>query len=289
MKPYLASPAGARAVFETYHISAQKRYGQNFLIDASVPEAIVEAAGVTEDDCVLEIGPGIGTLTQYLASAAGKVIAVEIDRDLLPVLEGTLQFWPNVKVIPGDILKLDIPKLLAEESGGRPVKVVANLPYYITTPILMKLLESGAEIQSLTVMVQEEVADRIRSGPGTKAYGAISLAVQFYAVPEVALRVPPSAFMPQPGVHSAVLHLVRRREPAVTPRSSEYMFRLIKAAFLERRKTLVNAIAGYPPAGVTKADVAAALEKLGWPALVRGETLTLEQFAALSDALQARS
>lgn len=285
MKPYLASPQGARAVFETYHITAQKRYGQNFLIDASVPEAIVEAAGVTQEDCVLEIGPGIGTLTQYLASAAGKVVAVEIDRDLLPVLAGTLQFWNNVKVIPGDILKLDLPELLREECEGRPVKVVANLPYYITSPILMKLLESGADIVSLTLMVQEEVADRIRSGPGTKAYGSISLAVQYYAEPEIALRVPPSAFMPQPGVHSAVLHLVKRREPAVTPVSSEHMFKLIKAAFLQRRKTLVNALAGYPPAAVTKEAAAAALEKLGWPLTLRGETLTLEQFASLSDAL----
>ena len=285
MKQYLANALQTKAVAQSHGISAQKRYGQNFLIDPAVPERIVEAAGIGPDDFVLEIGPGIGTLTQYLAEAAGRVTAVEIDRNLLPVLADTLSFWDNVTIRCGDILKTDLQALADEENGGRPMKVVSNLPYYITTPILMMLLESSAPISSVTAMMQEEVADRICASPGSRIYGALSPAVQYFAEPVTVMRVPPSAFLPQPGVSSVVLHLARRKEPAVKTADRERLFAVIRAAFLQRRKTLPNALAGYAPLGVSREAAAAALEKMGLSPQLRGEMLSLEEFARLSDLL----
>ena len=284
MKPYLADPAETKKVIAKYEFAFRKQYGQNFLIDASVPEAIVRAAELTGNDTVLEIGPGIGTMTQYLAEAAGRVIAVEIDKALIPILAETLSGFDNVQVLQGDILKTDLAALIAENGGG-PIKVVANLPYYITTPILMKLLAGGGAISLMAVMVQEEVAKRIVSGPDSKDYGALSIGVQYYADPEIVCRAAPSCFMPQPKVASSVLRLRKRAEPAVTPRDPEHMFACVKAAFLQRRKTLPNALAGYAPLGISRETAAAALEGMGLDARLRGETLTMEQFAALSDAL----
>ena len=287
MKAYLADPAETKRVIEKYDFAFRKQFGQNFLIDASVPAAIVEAAALTKDDTVLEIGPGIGTMTQYLAEAAGKVVAVEIDKALIPILADTLSGFDNVQVLQGDILKTDLQKII-EENGGRPIKVVANLPYYITTPILMKLLSGGEDISLMAVMVQEEVARRIVSGPGNKDYGSLSVGVQYYADPEIVCRVAPSCFLPQPKVASSVLRLVKRAQPKVTPKDAAHMFACVKAAFLQRRKTLPNALAGYAPLGVSREEAAAALEELGLDARVRGETLSMEQFAALSDALKEK-
>lgn len=288
MKAYLANATQTRAVMNAYGIDFQKKFGQNFLIEERIPRGIVEAAQVTKEDCVLEIGPGIGTMTQYLAEAARKVIAVEIDSNLLPVLKDTLQFWDNVRIIHADILKVDLTALAREENEGRPFKVVANLPYYITTPIIMKLLGTSDVISSVTVMVQQEVAQRIASGPGGKEYGAISLGVQYFAEPRIALKVPAGCFMPMPKVDSAVLLLEKRSEPAVSVKDPEYMFRVIKGSFLQRRKTLVNALAGYPPLGVTKEQVKDALTRMGKSELIRGETFTLEEFACLSDLLSGK-
>ncbi len=284
MKPYLADPAETKRIIAKYDFAFRKQYGQNFLIDSAVPEAIVQAAGLTKADAVLEIGPGIGTMTQYLAEAAGKVTAVEIDKALLPILADTLSGFDNVHVIQGDILKTDLSALI-EEMGGGPIKVVANLPYYITTPIIMKLLSSGEAISLMALMVQEEVAERIVSGPGSKAYGAISLGVQYYAEPKIARRVAPSSFMPQPGVASSVLLLEKRAEPKVRPKNPEHMFACIKAAFLQRRKTLPNALSGYAPLGISREKAAEALRSLGLDERLRGETLDLEGFAALSDRI----
>ena len=285
MRAYLADPAETKKVISKYEFAFRKQYGQNFLIDAAVPEVIVRAAGLTKDDTVLEIGPGIGTMTQYLSEAAGKVIAVEIDKALIPILQDTLAGFDNVQVIQGDILKTDLAALIAENGGG-PIKVVANLPYYITTPILMKLLAGGEAISLMAVMVQEEVAKRIVSGPGSKDYGALSIGVQYYADPEIVCRAAPSCFMPQPKVASSVLRLVKRAVPKAAPHNPEHMFAVVKAAFLQRRKTLPNAIAGYAPLGLSREEAAAAMEKMGLDSRLRGETLTLEQFAALDDALQ---
>ena len=284
MKPYLADPAETKRIVAKYDFAFRKQYGQNFLIDSAVPEAIVQAAGLTKADAVLEIGPGIGTMTQYLAEAAGKVTAVEIDKTLLPILADTLSGFDNVHVIQGDILKIDLSALI-EEMGGGPIKVVANLPYYITTPIIMKLLSSGEAISLMALMVQEEVAERIVSGPGSKAYGAISLGVQYYAEPKIARRVAPSSFMPQPGVASSVLLLEKRAEPKVSPKNPEHMFACIKAAFLQRRKTLPNALSGYAPLGISREKAAEALRRMGLDERLRGETLDLEGFAALSDRI----
>ena len=285
MRAYLADPAETKKVISKYEFAFRKQYGQNFLIDAAVPGAIVRAAGLTKADTVLEIGPGIGTMTQYLSEAAGKVIAVEIDKALIPILQDTLAGFDNVQVIQGDILKTDLAALIAENGGG-PIKVVANLPYYITTPILMKLLAGGEAISLMAVMVQEEVAKRIVSGPGSKDYGALSIGVQYYADPEIVFRAAPSCFMPQPKVASSVLRLVKRTVPKAAPHDPEHMFAVVKAAFLQRRKTLPNAIAGYAPLGLSREEAAAAMEKMGLDSRLRGETLTLEQFAALDDALQ---
>lgn len=284
MYEHLSNPAAVRRVLHKYDLRFRKRFGQNFLIREDVVEDIVTNAGITRDDAVIEIGPGIGTMTQVFAEHAHDVTAVEIDRDLVRVLKETLEGYDNTQVIEGDILKVDLDALVAEKGADRPVKVVANLPYYITTPILMKLLESGAGFTSITVMVQKEVAERIQARPGTKAYGVLSLAVQYRAVPEVVLDVPASSFMPSPNVESAVLHLQVRQEPAVPVANEAFLFDLIKAAFGQRRKTLVNA-ASVGDLGLNKEQIAAALKEEGLPEQVRGEALDLEQFARLSDRL----
>ena len=284
---YLGNSARTREVLARYNMSAKKKFGQNFLIDGGVLEGIVEAAGVTADDCVLEIGPGIGTLTQYLAEAAKRVVAVEIDKTLLPVLDDTLSEYDNVTIINNDVLKVDIDRIVEEYNGGRPIKVVANLPYYITTPIIMKLFESKALIESITVMVQKEVADRMAAGPGNKDYGSLSLAVGFYAEAEPVMDVPPSSFIPQPNVGSAVVRLVRYTEPRVKVGDAGYLFEIIRTSFNQRRKTLSNSLSNNPSLGVSRDKVTAALCKMGIDERARGETLTLEQFAELSDILQS--
>ncbi len=282
---YLSDPKETIAVLQRYHFNFQKKFGQNFLIDAHVIEKIIAAAEIGKDDVVLEIGPGIGTLTQYLCEAAGDVVAVEIDRNLIPILTAdTCKDYTNLKVINGDIMKTDIPGLLAEY-GNRPVKVVANLPYYITTPILMKLLEDRLPIASITVMVQKEVAERMETGPGSKDYGALSLAVQYYAQPYLAANVPANCFMPRPNVGSAVIRLTLHEKPPVQVKDEKFMFTLIRASFNQRRKTLVNGIGNAPETGCTKEQVAEALARLNMSATIRGEALTLPEFAALADAL----
>ena len=264
----------------------QKRFGQNFLIDGNVVEKIVREAGVTKDDFVLEIGPGIGTMTQLLCENAREVAAVEIDTNLIPILKETLAAYDNVTVINEDILKVDIAALAKEKNGGRPIKVVANLPYYITTPIIMGLFESHVPIDSITIMVQKEVADRMQVGPGTKDYGALSLAVQYYAKPEIVANVPPNCFMPRPKVGSAVIRLTRHEQCPVEVEDEKFMFRVIRASFNQRRKTLANGLNNAPDIQVSKEDIAKALEELGVGASIRGETLTLEQFARLSNILK---
>lgn len=279
-------------VLKKHQFRMQKKYGQNFLIDANILNKIIEAAQITEKDCVLEIGPGIGTMTQYLAEAAGKVIAVEIDRGLIPVLEDTLSSYDNVVVLCEDILKMDL-EALSRENGGRPIKVVANLPYYITTPIIMGLFESHAPVSDITIMVQEEVAERMQTGPGTKDYGALSLAVQYYAKPETVLKVSASCFMPRPNVGSAVIRLTRFEEPPVKADDEEKLFSVIRAAFNQRRKTLANALANAPAikcAGggavkVTRQQVCDALERMGLAQTIRGEALSLAQFAEFCNLL----
>ena len=279
----LGNPKNTIEIIQKYQFAFQKKFGQNFLIDTRVLDKIISAAGITEDDCVLEIGPGIGTMTQYLAEHAGKVVAVEIDTNLLPILDETLKGYPNVTVINSDILKLDMNKLVDEYNDGRPVKVAANLPYYITTPIIMGLFESNVPIDNITVMVQKEVADRMQVGPGSKDYGALSLAVQYYAKPYIVANVPPNCFIPRPNVGSAVIRLTRYQEPPVQVDEPGIMFRLIRASFNQRRKTLQNGLNNSPEVPYTKEQIAAAIESLGVPASVRGEALTLEQFASLAN------
>ena len=281
----LGTAQNTMAMLQKHNFTAQKKFGQNFLIDPRVLERIVSAAEIGEEDCVLEIGPGLGTMTQYLAERAGRVIAVEIDKNLIPILEENLSPYGNVTLINADILKLDIAKLAEEENGGRPFKVVANLPYYITTPIIMGLFESRVPLKSITVMVQKEVADRMQVGPGTKDNGALSLAVQYYAKPEIVANVPPNCFIPRPNVDSAVIRLTRYEEPPVQVEDERRMFALIRAAFNQRRKTLVNALNNAPGLGISKEQAKAALEKIGLPPTIRGEALTLEQFARLSREL----
>ena len=283
-EPTLGNPQNTIAVLQKYHFVFQKKFGQNFLIDTHVLDKIIRAAEIGSDDCVLEIGPGIGTMTQYLACAAKKVIAVEIDRALIPILEDTLSDYDNVRVINEDVLKVDIAKLAQEENGGKPLKVVANLPYYITTPIIMGLFENHVPLKSITVMVQQEVADRMQVGPGTKDYGALSLAVQYYAKPYIVANVPPNCFMPRPKVGSAVIRLERYEEP-VRVRDEKLMFRIIRASFNQRRKTLVNGLKNSPELDYTKEEIEEAVEKLGRGISVRGEALTLEEFAKLADIL----
>lgn len=274
------------AVLQKYNFNFQKKYGQNFLIDTNILDKIIAAAEITKEDCVIEIGPGIGTMTQYLAESAGEVAAVEIDKNLIPILEDTLSAYDNVTIINEDILKVDINRIVQEKNAGRPVKVVANLPYYITTPIIMGLFESHVPLKSITVMVQKEVADRMQVGPGTKDYGALSLAVQYYAKPQVVANVSPNCFIPKPGVGSAVIRLTRYEEPPVKAADERHMFRVIRAAFNQRRKTLVNSLMNAGSLGVTRQRILEALEELELGASVRGEALTLEQFAKLSDLLK---
>ena len=285
--PTLGCASGTKAVIEKYNLSIQKKFGQNFLIDDSVLSKTVEAAGITKDDTVLEIGPGIGTMTQYIAEGAGKVVAVEIDRMLIPILADTLSTYNNIKVINDDILKVDIEKIVQEENGGKPIKVVANLPYYITTPILMRLLESELPIESITVMVQKEVAARMAEKPGSKDYGALSLAVQYYTEPTMVQVVPPSCFIPQPGVDSAVIHLRCHKEPPVETADSKFMFSVIRAAFAQRRKTLSNGVSNGN-LGLTREQVVEALEEMNLSPSVRGEKLSLEEFAKLSNLLHSK-
>lgn len=287
-EPTLGSPQNTIAVLQKYNFVFQKKFGQNFLIDTHVLDKIIRSAEITKDDFVLEIGPGIGTMTQYLACAAGKVVAVEIDCALIPILADTLDGYDNVTVINEDVLKVDISKLAEEQNGGRPIKVVANLPYYITTPIIMGLFEKNVPIKSITVMVQKEVADRMQVGPGTKDYGALSLAVQYYAKPYIVANVPPNCFMPRPKVGSAVIRLERYEEPPVQVKDEKLMFRIIRASFNQRRKTLANGLKNSPELDFTKEDIEAAIETLGKGVSVRGEALTLEEFARLSDALCER-
>ncbi len=281
----LSNPQVTIQTIKKYEFAFQKKFGQNFLIDDHVITKIINAAEITKDDLVLEIGPGIGTMTQYLAESAGKVIAVEIDKNLIPILGETLAEYDNVTIINEDILKLDINRLFEEENDGKPIKVVANLPYYITTPIIMGLFESRVPLQSITVMVQKEVADRMQVGPGSKDYGALSLAVQYYAKPYIAANVPPNCFIPRPGVGSAVIRLTRYEEPPVMVKDESLMFKLIRASFNQRRKTLQNGIANSPELPYSKAQVEKALEKMGLAANVRGESLTLAEFAKLSDTI----
>ena len=283
---HLGNPTNTITVLNRYGFSFQKKFGQNFLIDENVVEKIVRDAGVTKDDFVLEIGPGIGTMTQILCENAREVVAVEIDDKLIPILmEDTLSWYDNVTVIHEDILKLDIVKLANERNGGKPIKVVANLPYYITTPIIMGLFESHVPLDSITIMVQKEVADRMQVGPGTKDYGALSLAVQYYAKPQILLNVPASCFMPRPNVDSAVIQLTRYEKPPVEVADEHLMFRLIRASFNQRRKTMTNSVGNSPELSVSKEQMAAALEKCGLSATVRGEALTLAQFAELANVL----
>lgn len=288
-KFYLGNPTNTLAVINRYEFAFQKKFGQNFLIDQGIVEKIVREAGVTKDDFVLEIGPGIGTMTQILCENAREVAAVEIDRKLIPILNDTLSEYDNVTIIDDDILKVDINKLAEEKNGGRPIKVVANLPYYITTPIIMGLFESHVPLDSITIMVQKEVADRMQTGPGSKDYGALSLAVQFYAKPEIVVNVPPECFMPRPNVGSAVIRLKRHETRPVDVKDEKLMFRIIRASFNQRRKTLANGLNNSPEIGYTKEQIAAAIEELGRGASIRGEALTLEEFARLSNIFSSMS
>lgn len=283
--PFLGNPQNTIAVLQKYHFNFQKKFGQNFLIDTHVLDKIIRAAEITKDDFVLEIGPGIGTMTQYLAQAAREVLAVEIDKALIPILQDTLSGFPNAEVIQDDILKVDIAELAAERNGGRPIKVVANLPYYITTPIIMSLFEHDVPLALVTVMVQKEVAERMQAGPGSKDYGALSLAVQYYADPYIVANVPPNCFMPRPNVGSAVIRLTRHKVPPVQVEDEKLMFQMIRASFNQRRKTLVNGLNHSPEMTLTKEQITKAVEGLGKGAGVRGEALTLEEFAKLSNTI----
>lgn len=281
----LGNPKNTIEIIQKYEFMFQKKFGQNFLIDTHVLEKIISAAGITKNDCVLEIGPGIGTMTQYLAENAGHVVTVEIDRNLIPILKETLADYDNVTVINEDILRVDIKALAEEYNGGKPIKVVANLPYYITTPIIMGLFESGVPIDNITVMVQKEVADRMKEGPGSKDYGALSLAVQYYAEPEIVANVPPNCFIPRPNVGSAVIRLTRHKEMPVEVKDPALMFKIIRASFNQRRKTLQNGLGNAPELPYTKEQIAAAIAEMGLTPTIRGEALSLAQFAQLSDIL----
>ena len=281
----LGNPKNTIEIIQKYEFMFQKKFGQNFLIDTHVLEKIISSAGVTKEDCVLEIGPGIGTMTQYLAENARQVVAVEIDKNLIPILGETLADYDNVTIINEDILKVDIKAIAEKYNDGRPIKVVANLPYYITTPIIMGLFESGVPIDNITVMVQKEVADRMQEGPGSRDYGALSLAVQYYAEPEIVANVPPNCFIPRPNVGSAVIRLTRHKEMPVQVKDAEHMFRIIRASFNQRRKTLQNGLNNSPEIPYSKEKILEAIERMGLPATVRGEALSLAQFAELSDIL----
>ena len=284
----LGNPKNTIEVLQKYHFNFQKKFGQNFLINTSILEEIIDAAEITKEDFVLEIGPGIGTMTQYLCEAAREVVAVEIDTNLIPILGDTLSAYDNVEVMNADILKVDIAKLADERNGGKPIKVVANLPYYITTPIIMGLFESHVPIDSITIMVQKEVADRMQEGPGSKEYGALSLAVQYYAKPEIVVNVPPSCFMPQPKVGSAVIRLTRHENPPVDVDNEKLMFQVIRASFNQRRKTLANWLNNFGSFSLGKEEILKSIEELGVPVNIRGEALSLEQFAKLSNIINAK-
>ena len=288
MNDKLSNPQKTIEIIKKYDFAFQKKYGQNFLIDAHVLDKIIAAADVGPEDFVLEIGPGIGTMTQYLAEHAREVAAVEIDTHLIPILEDTLQDYDNVTIINEDILKLDMNALAQEKNQGRPIKVVANLPYYITTPIIMGLFESGVPVENITVMVQKEVADRMQEGPGSKEYGALSLAVQYYAKPEIVVNVPPSCFMPQPKVGSAVIRLTRHEKPPVEVEDEKLMFKIIRASFNQRRKTLANGLNNFPDIHLPKEVIQESILELGVPVTVRGEALSLEQFAKLSNIIKSK-
>ena len=281
---YLGTPSATKEIINKYSFAFQKKFGQNFLIDSNVLESIIRGAEITKDDFVLEIGPGIGTMTQYLCEAARQVVAVEIDKMLIPILEDTLSEYDNVEVINQDVLKVDIKSLAEEKNNGKPIKVVANLPYYITTPIIMGLFESGVPIDSITIMVQKEVADRMQTGPGSKDYGALSLAVQYYATAKVILNVSATCFMPRPNVDSVVIKLTRHKEPTVNVVDEKLMFKIIRASFNQRRKTLVNGLKNSPELSFSKEQIVKAIEKIGKPETIRGEALTLEEFAELANA-----
>ena len=281
----LGNPKNTIEILQKYNFNFQKKFGQNFLINTGVLEDIIDAAEVTDEDMVLEIGPGIGTMTQYLCENARQVIAVEIDTNLIPILKDTLSAYDNVRIINDDILKVDINELAREYNNGRPIKVVANLPYYITTPIIMGLLESHVPIESITVMVQKEVADRMQAGPGTKDYGALSLAVQYYSKPQIVVNVPPSCFMPQPKVGSTVISLRSHQQPVVQVEDEKLMFKVIRASFNQRRKTLANGLNNYGGINLTKEQIQQSIEELGVPVNIRGEALSLEQFACLSNII----
>ena len=281
----LGNPKNTIEVLQKYNFNFQKKFGQNFLIDTRVLEEIIDAAEITKDDFVLEIGPGIGTMTQYLCESAREVVAVEIDTNLIPILKDTLSAYDNVEVLNQDILKVDIASLAKERNNDKPIKVVANLPYYITTPIIMGLFESHVPIDSITIMVQKEVADRMQEGPGSKEYGALSLAVQYYAKPEIVVNVPPSCFMPQPKVGSAVIRLTRHEQPPVQVDNEKLMFQVIRASFNQRRKTLANGLNNFGSFGLSKEEIQSCIEELGVPVNIRGEALSLEQFAELSNII----
>lgn len=284
----LGNPKNTIEVLQKYGFNFQKKFGQNFLIDSNILEEIIESAHVTKDDFVLEIGPGIGTMTQYLCEAAREVVAVEIDKNLIPILGDTLSAYNNVEVINEDILKVDIKRLAEEKNGGKPIKVVANLPYYITTPIIMGLFESHVPIDSITIMVQKEVADRMQEGPGSKEYGALSLAVQYYAKPEIMVNVPPSCFMPQPKVGSAVIRLTRHEQPVVDVEDEKLLFQIIRASFNQRRKTLLNGLNNSPEIHLPKEMLEECIEELQVSPTIRGEALSLEQFARLSNIIKSK-
>lgn len=287
--PTLGNPKNTIEILNKYKFVFQKRFGQNFLIDEHVLGKIIRSAEITEDDFVIEIGPGIGTLTQYLAASAREVAAIEIDDALIPILEDTLSGYDNVTVIHEDVLKVDLTRLAEEKNGGKPVKIVANLPYYITTPIIMGLFENHVPVDSITIMVQKEVADRMKTGPGSKDYGALSLAVQYYARPELVANVPPNCFMPRPRVGSAVIRLTRHEKPPVRVQDEKLMFQIIRASFNQRRKTLVNGLCNAPELRIPKERTAAILEEMGLGAGVRGETMELSQFAELSNRLKKQT
>ena len=285
---YLGSPTATKEVINKYSFAFQKKFGQNFLIDANILENIVGAAEISKEDFVLEIGPGIGTMTQYLCEAAGQVVAVEIDKMLIPILQDTLSEYDNVEIINQDVLKVDIKSLAEEKNQGKPIKVVANLPYYITTPIIMGLFESKVPIESITIMVQKEVADRMQTGPGSKDYGALSLAVQYYADAKVMLNVSASCFMPRPNVDSAVIQLTRHRKAPVDVEDEKLMFQIIRASFNQRRKTLVNGLKNSSELDFSKEEILSAIQEIGKPDTIRGEALTLEEFAMLSNQLKKK-
>ena len=281
----LGNPQETIAVLQKHDFHFQKKFGQNFLIDTHVLDKIIAAAKITKDDFVLEIGPGIGTMTQYLCENAKRVLAVEIDNNLIPVLKETLKDYDNVEILHGDILKQDIKAIAENYNGGKPIKVVANLPYYITTPIIMGLFESHVPLSNITVMVQKEVAERMQATPGSKTYGALSLAVQYYATPYIAANVPPNCFMPRPNVGSAVIRLTCLSEPPVSVVDEALMFRLIRASFNQRRKTLVNGLHNSPELDFSKEEITEALNDIGKSPSVRGETFSLQDFAALTNRL----